>query len=421
MTSSLFASRTQTLANGLRVVAHEDRTSPVVAVHLMYHVGSRHEPPGRTGLAHLLEHLLFEGTEHVPKGKFDEWLEGVGGTNNGSTWFDRTAYHETVPTNAVELALWLERDRMTGFLPALDAEMLELQRGVVINERREAYENRPYGMADERLHQMLFPGDHPYSWPTIGYVQDLKAVSLEDARGFYGTYYTPSNAVLVLAGDLPADEAFALAEKYFVDLAPSAVPHQSAALTPGSPAVAWESLPDAVSFPRVYRAYAVPPYGRPDWVALDVLAYVLADGDSSRLQRALVREVQLAQDVDTYLYPTELVSVFGITATARSGVSAAALQEQLDAALAKAIRDGLSDEEVAGAIRRARRDRIGEVATVEGRAEELAYATLALGSPDRLEEVLEQYTRITPDEVHQAAARCLGAGTTLHVLPDGNG
>ncbi|HEX8363157.1 MAG TPA: pitrilysin family protein, partial [Longimicrobium sp.] len=181
-------SRTQVLRNGMRIVAHEDRTAPLVAVHLMYRAGSRDEKPGRTGLAHLLEHLMFEGSQHAPKGDFDDLLERVGGTNNGSTWLDRTNYYETVPSHAVELPLWLERDRMAFFLPTLTQETLEVQRGVVINERRQTYENRPYGLADQRLHELLFPGGHPYSWPTIGYTADLEATTLEDARTFFSTY-----------------------------------------------------------------------------------------------------------------------------------------------------------------------------------------------------------------------------------------
>src|SRR5690606_26581499 len=196
LSSLRLTQRNRTLDNGLRVVVHEDRTAPIVAVHMMYHVGSRHETPGRTGLAHLLEHLLFEGTENCPKGEFDRLLEQAGGTNNGSTWLDRTNYYEVVPSHAVELALWLERERMAHFLPVLDDAMLELQRGVVMNERRQSCENRPYGLADERLHELLFPRHHPYSWPTIGYMADLEAMTLDDARDFFALHCTPANAVL---------------------------------------------------------------------------------------------------------------------------------------------------------------------------------------------------------------------------------
>jgi zinc protease len=346
------ASTTRVLGNGMRVVAHEDRSAPLVAVHLMYRAGSRDELPGRTGLAHLLEHLMFEGSMNAPKGDFDDLLERVGGTNNGSTWLDRTNYYEIVPSHAVELPLWLERDRMGFFLPTLTAETLELQRGVVINERRQAYENRPYGLADERLHQMLFPAGHPYSWPTIGYTPDLEAITLEDARAFYSTYYTPGNAVLVIAGDIGPDDAFALAERYFGDL-PSG-PGIPAAEPAGElvPSERRATMEDSVSFPRVYRAWTVPAYGERDWAALDVLAYLLADGESSRLQRALVRDGQLAQDIDTYLYPTALTGIFGIVATARSGTEIEVVDDAIRRVLERVAAGDVGDDEVLGAVRR---------------------------------------------------------------------
>ena len=413
-------SRTRVLRNGMRIVAHEDRTAPLVAVHLMYRAGSRDEKPGRTGLAHLLEHLMFEGSEHAPKGDFDDLLERVGGTNNGSTWLDRTNYFETVPSHAVELPLWLERDRMAFFLPTLTQETLEVQRGVVINERRQTYENRPYGLADERLHELLFPGGHPYSWPTIGYTRDLEATTLEDARTFYSTYYTPSNAVLVFAGDIGAEDAFALAERYFGDLpAGPAVPQVAQGELPA--AGARETMEDAVSFPRSYRAWAVPGYGTPDWVALDVLAYLLADGESSRLQRALVREGQLAQDVDTYLYPTALCGIFGIVSTARSGVDVDTVDAAVRHVLDAVARGDVAEDEVLGAVRRVRRDHVGQLATVEERADALAYAATVLGDADALNRVSALYDEITADDVQRVAAHYLdeARGVTLLVLPDG--
>ena len=417
-------SRTQVLPNGLRVIAHEDRTSPLVTVHLMYHAGSKDERPGRTGLAHLLEHLMFEGSEHAPKGQFDDLLERVGGTNNGSTWLDRTNYFETVPTHAVELAMWLERDRMAHFLPVLDAEMLEVQRGVVINERRQSYENRPYGMADERLHQMLFAPEHPYSWPTIGYLPDLQAMTLEDARTFYSTYYTAGNAVLVVAGDVAAEDAFAMAERYFGDLPRGPVIPRVAADTadvPRLPSIARDILPDAVSFPRLYQAWAVAPYGTREWVALDVLAYLLGDGESSRLQRALVRDGRLAQEADTYLYPLERCGIWGLAATARTGVALEAIDAAVRRVLDEVAAGGVTEDEVAGAIRRVRRDQVSEMAIVEERADALAYAATVLGSPERLEEVMATYGTITPDDVTRAARTWLGAdrAATLSVVPNG--
>ncbi|HEX2209577.1 MAG TPA: pitrilysin family protein, partial [Longimicrobium sp.] len=248
-TALRIASRTHVLANGMRVVAHHDPGAPLVTVHLMFRAGSRDEAPGRTGLAHLLEHLMFEGSQHAPKGHFDDVLERVGGTNNGSTWLDRTNYYVTLPSNAVELPLWLERDRLAFQLPMLTSEVLELQRGVVMNERKQAYENRPYGLADERLHELLFPAGHQYSWPTIGYMRDLEAITLDDARAFYATYYTPGNAVLVFAGDVEPERAFALAERYFGDLPGGpALPPVSACELPPPPAVQRTTMDDDVSF-----------------------------------------------------------------------------------------------------------------------------------------------------------------------------
>jgi zinc protease len=408
------------LRNGMRVVAHEDHGAPLVTVHLMFNAGSRHEVPGRTGLAHLLEHLMFEGSQHAPKGHFDDVLERAGGTNNGSTWLDRTEYHETVPTHAVELPLWLERDRMAFFLPTLTDDVLELQRGVVMNERRQAYENRPYGLADERLHEMLFPAGHPYSWPTIGYMRDLEQITLEDARAFYQTYYAPGNAVLVLAGDLEPERAFDLAERYFGDLPAGPAPAPAPVYElPPPPSVPHETMEDDVSFPRVYQAFAVPGYGHEDWVALDTLAYLLADGDSSRLQRALVRDGLLAQDADSYLYPTALCGVFGFVATARSEIEPEQLESAIRRVLDDVVRDGVTDDEVTGAVRRARRDHASEMAMVEERADALAYAATVLGDPDALNGVMDAYERVTPADVRRVAAEYLSPdrAATLVVVP----
>ena len=413
------ASQTHTLANGLRVVAHYDASAPSVAVHLMYHAGSREEHPGRTGLAHLLEHLMFEGSLHAPKGEFDDLLERVGGSNNGSTWLDRTNYFETVPAHAVELALWLERERMAHFLPVLSEEMLELQRGVVLNERLQSCESRPYGLADERLYASLFPAAHPYSWPTIGYRADLEAITLADVRAFYEQFYTPRNAVLVLAGDLRPERAFALAERYFGDLPAGPPPSRLDGVAAPHARTRPLSMQDHVSFPRWYRATAVPRFGSPEWAALDVLSYVLADGESSRLQRALVRDGQLAQDADTWLFPTELHGVFGIVATARSGVEPARIAAAVERTLAELREQGATEEEVAGAVRRARRDQLAALDELEERAEELALAATLLGDAERLNEQLDLYRRVTPDELQRVAREYLaeGSGATLTVLP----
>src|SRR5690606_38986237 len=240
---------------------------------------------------------------------------------------------------------------------------------VVINERKQVYENRPYGLAYEKLVELLFPEGHPYSWPTIGYTADLEEITLEDARTFYTRYYAPNNAVLVLAGDLTAEQGFGWAERYFGDLPagePVPAPQPNGRHAPAG----LVHLPDRVTFPRVHHAYAVPGFGTTEWVRLDVLSYLLADGESSRLQRALIREKELAQDVDTFLYPTHLAGVFGIVATARSGVAEEALRAEIDRVLNEIAMDGVSEDEVIGAVRRARRDHLHGLANLEERADE---------------------------------------------------
>jgi zinc protease len=291
---------------------------------------------------------------------------------------------------------------------------------VVINERKQAYENRPYGLAYERLHQLLFHAGHPYSWPTIGYTADLEEISLSDARSFYERYYAPNNAVLVLAGDLSTSDGFRWAERYFGDL-PAAgtrppVPIVAENRTPGDRV---ESFDDRVSFPRVYRAYVVAPYGTTDWVHLDVLSYLLADGESSRLQRAMIREQEIAQDVDTFLYPTHLAGIFGIVATARTGISHERLLVEIDRILDGVINDGVTEAEVQGAINRARRDHINGIANMDERAEELAYAATVLGAPERLSEILNSYAEVTAAEVQRTAREYVGRDSraTLVVLP----
>jgi zinc protease len=322
------------------------------------------------------------------------------------------------------LALWLERERLAHFLPVLTDEMLELQRGVVINERLQTTDNRPYGLADERLYQLLFSADHPYSWPTIGWMTDLERISLGDVRAFFETHYTPPNATLVIAGDVAHDEALELANRYFGDLRSDGTPVPLAPREGSADASrrpVRDTLPDRVSFPRIYRAHPTPSYGTADWVALDVLAYVLGDGESSRLQRALVREGELAQEIDTYLLPTELDGVFGIVSTARGGVDPEEVESRIQREIERVASDGVEEDELAGALRRIRSDQLSELGNLEDRADALAYAATLLGEADALNTVMEAYLRVTADEVMKVAEQYLtgGAGATVVVLPNG--
>ncbi len=321
---------TFTLPNGLQVILHEDHAVPIVAVNIWYHVGSGDERVGRTGFAHLFEHIMFMGSQHVPTGEFDKLLEAAGGDNNGSTTEDRTNYYEDAPANALPLLLWLDSDRMGFLLPEITADKVDLQRGVVQNERRQSYENRPYGLAEENILQRLYPASHPYHWPVIGSMADLQAATLEDVRNFFRTYYTPNNASLAIAGDVTPREARRLVERYFGD-----IPRGPAVTRPTPPAVlvpadVVAALEDRVQLPRVYNAWHTVKAFAPDDAGLDVLANVLAGGRSSRLYRRLVYELQIASDVVAFQDGSRMDGKFELWVTARPGHALPELQRVID-------------------------------------------------------------------------------------------
>ncbi|MGH7673907.1 MAG: M16 family metallopeptidase, partial [Gemmatimonadales bacterium] len=307
------------LPNGLNVILHEDHSTPTVSVNVWYNVGSGREKPGRTGFAHLFEHIMFEGSGHVPEGKFDQWLEAAGGDNNGSTNTDRTNYWENVPSNALELALFVESDRMGYLLDAMSPAKVDGQRDVVKNERRQSYENRPYGMAWIALSENMYPADHPYHWPTIGSMEDLSAASYEDVVEFFKKYYAPNNASLSIAGDIDPAKTRRLVETWFSDVKTGTpVPPFSgppAALDAEKRVV----LEDRVQLPRIYLAWHSAAWFTPGDAELDVLANVLAGGKNSRLYKRLVYDLQVAQDVSALQSSSALGSEFIIIATARSG------------------------------------------------------------------------------------------------------
>ncbi|MGH9465114.1 MAG: M16 family metallopeptidase, partial [Thermoanaerobaculia bacterium] len=371
----------RTLANGLRVVLQEDRSLPLVAVNLWYHVGSKNERPGRTGFAHLFEHMLFQGSAHVGTNDHFHYLQQVGGVANGSTWYDRTNYYETVPAHHLELALWLESDRMGFLLPALTAEKLENQRAVVMNERRERVDNQPYGHATERLHELLYPPDHPYHWPVIGYLPDIAAASLDEVRAFFSTHYRPNNAVLSLVGDFDPQQAGDLVERYFGDLAAG---HESplVAAPNGQTAGGAETLEDAVELPRIYLGYRVPPYGTRDWYALDLLASALSEGKATPLYRDLVYERQAAQEASVALLAGELDGTFYTIATCRPGVDPAHLEELLDGHLERAAAEPLTPEILEAARRRTVVGALEEFESFEERADVFSQLTTLFDAPE---------------------------------------
>jgi zinc protease len=337
----------RTLANGLDVIVHEHRQLPMVAVNLWYHVGSKDEHPGRTGFAHLFEHLMFEGSEHYDRGYFPP-LQQAGGLVNGSTNADRTNYWAVVPTGAVDLALWMESDRMGYLLPALTQAKFLNQRDVVLNERRQNYENRPYGLAGMALSAAMFPADHPYHWPTIGSADDLRAASLDEVREFFLSYYHPANASLALAGDIDADTGFALAQKYFGDIPPAAEPIRR----PRSVTIEEEKrlvFEDRVELARLYLAWHTPAMFASGDADLDLASDLLAHGKTSRLYRALVYERRIATDVVAHQSSREWSSVFQIAATAAPGVGLVQIDEAITGALLELSLNGPTESELSRA------------------------------------------------------------------------
>jgi zinc protease len=412
------------LPNGLNVILHEDHTTPTVSVNVWYHVGSGREKPGRTGFAHLFEHIMFEGSGHVPEGRFDQWLEAAGGNNNGSTTPDRTNYWEDMPSNALELALFLESDRMGYLLDAMSPEKVDGQRDVVKNERRQSYENRPYGMASITLSENLFPPDHPYSWPTIGSMEDLSAASYEDVVEFFTRYYSPANASLTVAGDIDLEQARRLVEKWFGD-----VP-AGAAVPPTDAPVAYLTeekrlvLEDRVSLPRLYMAWHSPPIYAPGDAEMDLLADILAGGKNSRLYKRLVYELQIAQNVFAFQSSAELGSTFRIVATARSGHGLDELERVIQEELDRIKAEPPSGREVQRAINgyeAAFLDGLERVGGFGGKADRLNGYYFRTGNPDYFNEDLARYKALDASDIRAVAQTYLrdDGRVVLSVVPEG--
>jgi zinc protease len=414
---------THTLANGLDVVVHVDRHIPMAAVSVWYHVGSRHEAPGRTGFAHLFEHLMFKGSAHYPDGYFDA-LQQAGGLVNGSTNTDRTNYWEVVPTPSLELALWMESDRMGHLLPALSEQKFTTEREVVLNERRQNYENRPYGLSSVALASALFPDGHPYSWVTIGQPADLLASSVDDARHFFRAFYHPSNASLAIAGDVDVDDTLALVERYFGDIpAGPAVHHPQ--MTAALAAPACLVLEDRVELPRLSLAWHTPAMFHDDDAALDIAADVLSNGKTSRLYRALVYEARLAADVSALQASREMSSVFHVAATAAPGRSLAEIAAVIERTLDDLATHGPTVEELARATARAEAQFVYRVQTIGGfggKSDQLNAYNVFTGAPGFIQDDRARYARATADSVASAVRRWLrqAPGVSLSVVPRGD-
>jgi len=417
-----------TLPNGLDVILHEDHSVPMVSINMWYHAGSGSERPGRTGFAHLFEHLMFEGSKHVPEGAFDTWLEAAGGNNNGSTNRDRTNYYIDVPSNALDLALFLESDRMGYLLDIVTPALVNGQRDVVKNERRQGVENAPYGMADVRLDELLYPKGHPYSWPTIGYMEDLTAASDEDVRDFFRTYYAPGNASLVIAGDIDPAEARADIERWFSDVKAG----QPATPNEYPPAVLSEvkreRMTDRVQLPRLYLAWLTPAVYDPGDAELDLAADILAGGKNSRLYKRLVYDMQIAQSVSAFQSSNLLSSEFYVVVTARPAEGrtadeiAAQVKTVVDEEIEKLRQTPPDARELQRAVNQTEAaffSRMERVGGFGGKADQLNAYFMRTGNPDYFNEDLARYRAITPTDIRAAVRAWLPADkrVELTVVP----
>ena len=395
------------LPNGLRVIVAEDHLAPVVAVNVWYGVGSKHEEPGRTGFAHLFEHVMFQGSAHVAKAEHIALVQAAGGTMNGTTWLDRTNYFETMPAHQVELALWLEADRMGTLLEAVNQENLDNQREVVKNEKRWSYDNRPYGSWQEKLQNHLFPPEHPYHHPTIGSMADLDAASLDDVHSFFRTWYAPDNAVISIVGDVETAHVRGAAERFFGGIPANgsfpALPDLT--LPPTLGGERRETVHDRVPLPRVFVGFRAPVFGDPRLDALDIAGHILAGGKGSRLNRRLVREERIAQDVTLFtLGFIGGASICAGWATVRPGVEVSRVETAFLEELDRLATEPVSDDELARARALVEADELGALQRVEERADRLSmYATL-FDDPGLIDRMLPRYLAVTADDIRTVAA-----------------
>jgi zinc protease len=399
------------LPNGLFVCLSEDHTAPIVAVNLWYHVGSANEPPGRTGFAHLFEHMLFQGSADVEANEHFELVQRAGGTLNGSTWLERTNYFETLPSNQLELALWLEANRMGKLLPAMTQQKLDTQRDVVMNERRWSMDNQPYGTWMEKLPALCFPPEHPFHHSLMGSMEDLTAASLGDVAQFFATYYTPDNAVLSIAGDFEPAGARQLVEKHF-----GAIPRGS-----GKPPLPdmnlppvfgeWkrELVPDDIMLPRLFLAFRSPAFGTDEYYAASTCGAVLGLRNASLLRRRLVRERQVAAEVAAFTYDlSKGTDLLVVDATARPGVSAEQLEKEVAREIDAIVRDGVSDEDVERAVAVIQTMFVSGMQQAAERADRMSLFATYLGDPSKLNDEVDRYRDVTASSVNAFARARLG-------------
>ncbi len=407
------------LANGLFVTLSEDHTAPIVAVNLWYHVGSANEPPGRTGFAHLFEHMLFQGSADVAANEHFELVQRAGGTLNGSTWLERTNYYETLPSNQLELALWLEANRMGKLLPAMTQQKLDTQRDVVKNERRWSMDNQPYGTWMERQTALCFPPSHPFHHSLMGSMEDLTAATLGDVAQFFSTYYTPDNAVLTLAGDIDPTEARQLIERHFgaVPRGRGKPPLPDMSLPPTFGQWKREVVPDDVMLPRLFLAFRSPAFGTDEYFPASVCGAILGLRAGSRLRRRLVRERQIAADVSAFTYDLAKGSdLLVVDATARPGVPAEQLEQEVAFEIDALVRDGVDNAEVDRAVALIQTMFVSSMQQASERADRLSLYATYFRNSEFINDEVDRYRAVTTDGVNRFIHERLGEDNRASLL-----
>lgn len=407
------------LPNGLFVTLSEDHTAPIVAVNLWYHVGSANEREGRTGFAHLFEHMLFQGSQDVEANEHFELVQRAGGTLNGSTWLERTNYFETLPSNQLELALWLEANRMGKLLPAMTQQKLNTQRDVVMNERRWTMDNQPYGTWMEKLPALCFPEAHPFHHSLIGSMEDLTAASLEDVAQFFATYYTPDNAALTVAGDFDRADARRLIEKHFGEIprGKGKPPLPDMSLPPVFGQWKREVVPDEIMLPRLFLAFRSPAFATDEYYAASVCGAVLGLRNGSRLRRRLVRERQVAAEASAFTYDLAKGSdLLVVDVTARPGVAAEQLEQEVAFEIDQVVRDGIDASEIERAVALIQTMFVTSMQEASERADRLSLFATYFRQPERLNEEVERYRSVDTDRVNAFVQSRLGENNRASLL-----
>lgn len=409
------------LKNGLEVIIYKDSSLPIVAVNIWYKVGSANEHKGKTGLAHLFEHMMFQGSENVPKEMHFKYIQEAGGILNGSTSFDRTNYYEKLPFNALETALWLESDRMGFLLNALDEEKLENQKSVVVSERLERYDNQPYGLAWEIIVKNLFPENHPYSWPTIGFKEDIESFTLDDVKNFFKSFYSPSNATLVIAGDVTESIALEQVEKYFGE-----IPSYE---TPASPVSENFELTDNlfiehkdnVQLPRLYLAFPTVKTYEPKDAEYEVLSDILSGSKNSRLNKRLVFDEQIAQDVSAFQFSGKYGGMFMIISTARPGIKISELKQKIFEEISMIASSGITEKELTKTRNGIKSNFISSMQNLDNIADHLNHYNFYLNEPNSFERDIERYMSIQMEDVKNIASELLSKNyLELNIIPKEN-